>query len=241
MASTSRHAGLRGEVLMNGAEYLLCLFEVEERPDGFDTSANVAFMALSETERMGKRLQDMQVKRIGMAMRQLPRIWGQLIRSYGDRNNNGMYNAFSPDLHHVETLDDASVLALQSIADRWIDQRLTMNDNANGKISEAVSHLAEQLRADASIPVALKAYTISLAQHIRSLLERFDAGEHVDIGAALKELLAALAMVEASSTDKNRWAEFREKYVTPIFVGLTVELPGLILQTAPLISGLLGQ
>jgi len=226
---------------MNGAEYLLCLFEVEERPDGFDPSANVAFMALSETERMGKRLQDLQVRRINMAMKQLPTIWGQLIRSYGERYSNGMYNAFSPDLHHVETLDDASVLALQSIADRWIDQRLTMNDSANGKISDAVSHLAEQLRADDSIPVALKAYTLSLAQHIRSLLERFDAGEHVDIGAALKELLAALAMVEASSSDKNRWAEFREKYVTPICVGLPVELPGLILQAAPLISGLLGQ
>lgn len=226
---------------MNGAEYLLRLFGTEECPDGFDTSANVAFAAMSETERMGKRLQDLQVRRIDMAMKQLPRIWGQLMRSYGEQYNNGMYNAFSPELHHVEALDDASVLALQSIADRWIGQQPTMSDAANGKILDAASQLVEQLRADDSIPGALKTYACSLAQHMRSLLERADAGENVDIRAALKELLAALSMVEAATTDKNRWAEFREKYVTPIFVGVAVELPGLALQAAPIISGLLGQ
>lgn len=226
---------------MNGAEYLLCLFEVEERPDKFNTSACVAFDAMCNTERMAERLSTLQVRRLSTAVKHIPDLWSLLIRSYGEKYSGGTYGAFTPNLHHVEPLDDACTLALQTIADRWIDPLLTARPADRAKIDGAINELVSLLKEDASLPDRLKIYVLSLVQHVRSLLERLDAGDGVDLDAAFKELLAALSIVESTSEQKNQWVEFREKYLTPIIVGLLVETPGLMLQAAPLISGLLGQ
>lgn len=225
---------------MNGAEYLLRLFEVEERPEGFDTSARVAFTAMADTEQMAGRLLDVGVKRIDTAVRRIPDLWSLLMRSYGEQYSGGSYGAFTPNLRHVESLDDACTLALQMIADRWIDPQMVSGTVARKRMDEAIRALVCLLKEDDSLPDRLKVYVLSLVQHVRSVLERSDAGDDVDLDAALKELLAALSIVESASGGKDRWAEFREKYLTPIVVGLLVEAPGLMLQAQPLISGLLG-
>lgn len=226
---------------MNGAEYLLHLFEVEERPDGFDTSACVAFKAMSDTEQMAGRLQNLRVKRLDTAMKQMPKIWSQLMRSYGAQYTDGRYNDFSPQLHHVEELDDACLLALETIADRWIDPQLDAGAVDRTQIDAAIKALINLLQGDKTLPDRLKVYMLSLVQHVRSILERLDAGVEVDLDASLKELLAALSIVESVSEDKSRWAKFREEYMKPIIVGWLVGAPGLMLDAQPLIAGLLGQ
>ena len=226
---------------MNGAEYLLHLFDIEGRPEDFDASACVAFKAMSDTEQMANRLLSLRVKRLDTAMRQIPVIWSRLMCSYGTLYADRKYANFTPQLHHVEELDDACTLALETIADRWMDPQLTMGTLDRQQIDGALSALVTLLKDDASLPDRLKIYVLSLVQHVRSLFERLDAGDEVDLDAVFKELLAALSIVESSSEQKNRWAEFREKYLAPIIVGLLVETPGLMLQAAPLISGLLGQ
>lgn len=179
---------------MNGAEYLLYLFEVEERPDGFDTSACVAFKAMSDTEQMADRLRTLRVKRLDTAMKQMPRIWSQLMRSYGAQYTDGRYNDFSPQLHHVEELDDACMLALETIADRWIAPQLDTGAVDRTQIDAAVKALINLLQDDKTLPDRLKVYVLSLVQHVRSILERLDAGVEVDLDASLKELLAAFSV-----------------------------------------------
>ena len=50
----------------NSAEYLLQFFQVEEAPEGFDSSLPQAFSRMMETQDVLNSLRDMQVSRLKM-------------------------------------------------------------------------------------------------------------------------------------------------------------------------------
>lgn len=59
----------------NSAEYLLQFFQVEEAPEGFDSSLPQAFSRMMETQDVLNSLRDMQVSRLKIVEDIMPRIW----------------------------------------------------------------------------------------------------------------------------------------------------------------------
>jgi len=78
----------------NSAEYLLQFFQVEEAPEGFDSSLPQAFSRMMETQDVLNSLRDMQVSRLKIVEDIMPRIWEKLWSSYTN-HRSGEYYGFS--------------------------------------------------------------------------------------------------------------------------------------------------
>ena len=141
--------------MSNAAEYLLQFFEVEQQPDGFRKDVLSAYTAMCSTERTLDTLIARGVKRLDMAKSQMPGIWKALWESFSE-DANGYRMNFSTLAGATDRLDAAAVLALQTIADRWVELDVRMEDKDRENISGFLSEIEQCLKEDVSMPAALK-------------------------------------------------------------------------------------
>ena len=152
--------------MSNAAEYLLQFFEVEQQPDGFRKDVLSAYTAMCSTERTLDTLIARGVKRLDMAKSQMPGIWKALWESFSE-DANGYRMNFSTLAGATDRLDAAAVLALQTIADRWVELDVRMEDKDRENISGFLSEIEQCLKEDVSMPAALKSYVLNLTTEVR--------------------------------------------------------------------------
>lgn len=153
--------------MSNAAEYLLQFFEVEQQPDGFRKDVLPAYTAMCSTERTLDTLIARGVKRLDMAKSQMPGIWKALWESFSDDALDGHRRNFSTLAGSTNRLDAAAVLALQTIADRWVELDVRMEDKDRENISGFLSEIEQCLKEDVSMPAALKSYVLNLTTEVR--------------------------------------------------------------------------
>lgn len=177
--------------MVNPAEYLLKFFKVEPRIEGFDDSACSAFDAMARTERLVAGLKASGVRRLDTVEQQLPAIWESLWKSFADAYSDGSLRYFSTHPKHDETLSPASILSLQTIADRSFSMRYELNDDRAKNLTAFLNELVELIKSDDSLPPALKAHIMKLVDEVRRNIDNFEAGIDFDINDSLQRLFGS--------------------------------------------------
>ena len=220
----------------NAAEYLLQFFEVEPQPDGFRRDVLSAYTAMCDAERTLDTLIARGVKRLDMAKSQTSNIWKALWESFSDEASDGHRMNFSTSAGSTNRLDAAAVLALQTIADRWVELDVRGEDSDRENISCFLSEIEQCLKDDKTMPAVLKSYVLNLTTEVRRCINDWEACNSFELNDAMQRLLGALYVAEAHSEEKARWQEIKEKYVGGMFADLIVQIPALVLAAVPYIA-----
>lgn len=199
--------------MSNAAEYLLQFFEVEQQPDGFRKDVLPAYTAMCSTERTLDTLIARGVKRLDMAKSQMPGIWKALWESFSDDALDGHRRNFSTLAGSTNRLDAAAVLALQTIADRWVELDVRMEDKDRENISGFLSEIEQCLKEDVSMPTALKSYVLNLTTEVRRCVNDWESCGSFELNDAMQRLLGALYIAESHAKDQSRWQKIKEKYM----------------------------
>lgn len=222
--------------MSNAAEYLLQFFEVEQQPDGFRKDVLPAYTAMCSTERTLDTLIARGVKRLDMAKSQMPGIWKALWESFSDDALDGHRRNFSTLAGATDRLDAAAVLALQTIADRWVELDVRMEDRDRENISGFLSEIEQCLKEDASMPAALKSYVLNLTTEVRRCVNDWESCGSFELNDAMQRLFGALYIAESHTKDQSRWQKIKEKYVGGMFADFIVQIPALALAAVPYIA-----
>ena len=213
--------------MVNPAEYLLKFFKVEPRIEGFDDSACSAFDAMARTERLVAGLKASGVRRLDTVEQQLPAIWESLWKSFADAYSDGSLRYFSTHPKHDETLSPASILSLQTIADRSFSMRYELNDDRAKNLTAFLNELVELIKSDDSLPPALKAHIMKLVDEVRRNIDNFEAGIDFNINDSLQRLFGSMYMAESATQEKSKWQTIKDKYLGNMLADFIVQLPAL--------------
>lgn len=173
-------------------------------PDGFRKDVLSAYTAMCSTERTLDTLIARGVKRLDMAKSQMPGIWKALWESFSE-DANGYRMNFSTLAGATDRLDAAAVLALQTIADRWVELDVRMEDKDRENISGFLSEIEQCLKEDVSMPAALKSYVLNLTTEVRRCVNDWESCGSFELNDAMQRLLGALYIAESHTKDQSRW------------------------------------
>lgn len=124
-------------------------------------------------------------------------------------------------------LSPASILSLQTIADRSFSMRYELNDDRAKNLTAFLNELVELIKSDDSLPPALKAHIMKLVDEVRRNIDNFEAGIDFDINDSLQRLFGSMYMAESATQEKSKWQTIKDKYLGNMLADFIVQLPDL--------------
>lgn len=206
----------------NSAEYLLQFFQVEEAPEGFDSSLPQAFSRMMETQDVLNSLRDMQVSRLKIVEDIMPRIWEKLWSSYTN-HRSGEYYGFSLSQISEVPLSESEAMALQILADKFPESPLKVESCRASDISTMLEEVLAALKDDDSLPNELRLYVLRVIYEVRKSLDECKIGVEFNLSVALQKLFSALFIVEKTSEKPSLWDEISNTLIQPFIAAVVSE------------------
>lgn len=126
---------------------------------------------------------------------------------------------------------------------RWAAKLLeadtpSLDESQREEVRNMVNEARGVLRADETLPEAMRLHIVTLLLHVESVLDNFQVMGDFALEDAVERLLGAMRFAEnASSSEPNVWQKFYGDWLQPVATAMLGGAPGTALAITALLGG----